>query len=172
MPFTTALWILTWAAIVLLLFCLAAVLREVKILRSQVEAFGWQAVPVQPTDTVELPARVTGGRRRLVLAANTGCPMCQMLAHHLAENAGRFDERPVLLTYEGVDAWEHLPAGLDVVSDDVAWKAVAHLSPPVVMLVEADGSVAQLSMPTSLDELENNLAAWHLVPAVRTHEEL
>ncbi|MGO4957796.1 hypothetical protein ACTQ49_11120 [Luteococcus sp. Sow4_B9] len=163
MSTTAALWVLTWGVILFLFFALAAVMREVKLLRGQLETMGWQQVtPVAPDD-IRLPAAFgsTEGRR-LVLAATSGCPLCQMLAHELAERADEFAVRPALLTYEGGDAWSHLPVGLQIITDDDAWKQVAHLSPPVLLCVQPDGRVEDLAMPTTSNELEQTLAAWKL----------
>lgn len=162
---TAALWVLTWAVMLFLFFALGAVLREVRVLRGQVETLGWQQVrPTAPED-LRMPSGLTADQPRLVLAATSGCPLCQMFAHELAERADVFAIRPALLTYEGPDAWSHLPAGLQIVSDDAAWQQVAHLSPPVLLLVDPDGTVARMAMPTTLEDFDQTLAGWQLAPA-------
>lgn len=67
-----ALLVLTWAAMVVLFLGLGAVLREVRLLRARVDSGAASGERVDIT----LPPAVTGGRAGLVLAVDSGCPLC------------------------------------------------------------------------------------------------
>ncbi|MBP2474639.1 hypothetical protein JOF53_003511 [Crossiella equi] len=140
-----ALLLLAWAAIVVLYLALAAVLREVRQLRRQLTAgqvSGAAADVFLPPDFL---ARLGGART--VLVADSGCPLCQLAAAELARRA----DRPVLLTYE--ESWPGLPGTVELVTDREAWQALAHLNPPMVLTVTADGRVAALDLPTSVSDV-------------------
>src|SRR5687768_14802628 len=135
MSATLSLVILSWIAIVILYLALAAVLREVRMLRRQFdERAATTAAPpaelVLPTSFVKRIA-VPGGERT-VLVADAGCPLCRHAAAMLADMATP-DFRPVLLTYEQPEKWSSLPDTVELVQDRDAWSSLAHLSPPVIL---------------------------------------
>ncbi len=148
-----AVQILTWAAIVVLYLGLAAVLREVKLLRGQLAADAASG----GLPSVRLPASVVGGRRRIVAAVDSSCPLCLVVADQLATTTG---VRPVVLTYEAPERWSEAADRLDVVRDEQAWSAIAHLSPPVLMLVDADGAVERLDLPANERDVERAVRTW------------
>ncbi|MFD7660045.1 hypothetical protein ACFV4N_39220 [Actinosynnema sp. NPDC059797] len=140
----TAFLVVTWVAIVVLFLGLAAVLREVRLLRAAVarDPAGFSAAQ---------PDVVLGERfaNRVVLAADSGCPLCVAVARRLTD--------AVLLTHEPPGAWD---TRLDVVSDREAWRSVSHLAPPVLMRVDATGRVARLALPVREEQVDEVLDEW------------
>ncbi|QFZ21258.1 hypothetical protein [Saccharothrix syringae] len=140
----TAFLVITWAAIVVLFLGLAAVLREVRLLRAAVarDPRGFSAAQ---------PDVVLGERfaNRVVLAADSGCPLCLAVSRRLTD--------AVLLTHERPEVWD---TPLDVVSDREAWRAVSHLAPPVLMRVDATGRVARLVLPVREEQVDEVLDEW------------
>jgi hypothetical protein len=153
-----AILIVTWATIVVLYLGLAAVLREVRLLRDRVGADAAAGGQI----SIRLPAAVTRGHRRVVAAVDSGCPLCRVVARRLAAITA---VRPVLLTFEPVDQWSGVDDRLDVVRDDRAWSAIAHLSTPVLMLVDGDGAVERLVLPASERDILPTLASWGVLTA-------
>jgi hypothetical protein len=151
---STALTVLTWAAILLLFFGLAAVLREVRLLRGMVtrSTDGFVAVP---PDLV-LGPRFAGGGGRIVAAVDSGCPLCLTVVERLAG----LGAEATLLTHEPRTTWAELAHGLPVVSDGEAWRAVSHLSPPVLMLLDETGRVRRMLLPVRAGEVDTTLAEW------------
>ncbi|MBE8518926.1 hypothetical protein ILP97_15610 [Amycolatopsis sp. H6(2020)] len=148
---STAFAVLTWAAIILLFFGLAAVLREVRLLRGTVtrSADGFVAAP---PDLVLSP-RFAG---RIVAAVDSGCPLCLTVVERLAG----LGAEATLLTHEPPATWAELAHGLPVVSDGEAWRSVSHLSPPVLMLLDGTGRVRRMLLPVRASEVDTTLAAW------------
>lgn len=144
--------VITWAAIILLFFGLAAVLREVRLLRATVTRTtdGFTAAP---PDLV-LGARFAG--RRIVAAVDSGCPLCLTVTERLA----RLGADATLLTHEPLTTWTDLACGLPVISDGEAWRSVSHLSPPVLMLLDEAGRVRRLVLPVRAGEVDTTLAGW------------
>ena len=160
---TVALWALTWVAIVVLYLCFSAVLREVRLLRGQVMRLQEQVSTMPATsDEAELPSvpGLADGRRRVVLVAESGCPLCRMLLAHLSDLAPGLAARPAVLTYQSAQDWDQVPAGVDFIRDDRAWSALAHLQPPVVLLVDTDGQLLDLVLPVNEAEVDRALARW------------
>jgi hypothetical protein len=147
--------VITWAAIVLLFFGLAAVLRELRLLRGLVtrSADGFAAAP---PDLSLGGSFADGHGERIVLAATSGCPLCVAVAKRLADRA----TGAVLLTYEPPEAWHRLAQRLEVLRDHDAWHAVAHLSPPVLMLVDGSGRVRRMLLPVREGEVDSVLDEW------------
>ncbi|MEU6024987.1 hypothetical protein ACGFIK_09825 [Micromonospora sp. NPDC048871] len=149
---SVALTILNWTAILILFLAVGALLREIRMLRALVvrEVSYSSAGP-----DVVMGATVTGGSDRIVVASDTGCPLCGAVTARLAELSAAAGVRPVLLTYEEVEQW---PAPIrqefDVVSDRDEWQKIAHLSPPVLMAVRADGQVVDLALPVDVGSAE------------------
>lgn len=170
--------VITWVAIVVLYLGLAAVLREVKMLRAQVTrmavvtADGDQAVPsggTQSAPSMSMPAVPRDGQPAVVLAADSSCPLCRMTIGRMAELADQLPEQPVLLTYETPEQWGPLPPVLRVVRDEDAWSQIAHMSPPVLLQVDGRGRVQDLALPAREDDVDATLSSWgiQLTPPTR-----
>lgn len=149
-----ALTILSWIAIVVLYLGLAAVQREVRMLRRQLAES--RTTTGDGLDNLRLPQAflsriVLPDRSRTVLVADSGCPLCRAAAVMLAEPTGQ-DVRPVLLTYESPEKWADLSDSIDIVRDREVWSELAHLSPPVLLEVNHRGRIESLVLPvTELD---------------------
>lgn len=156
-----ALHIVTWVAIVVLFLGLGAVLREVRFLRDRVGA----AAATGGLTSLRLPPSLTGGHRRIVVAVDSGCPLCLGVVDRLATLAEGAPTRPVLLTYEPTEQWAAVAGRLDVVRDDQAWSTVAHLSTPILMLVDGAGVVERLVLPTHERDVNQSLESWGVQPA-------
>ncbi|WP_426510164.1 hypothetical protein ACPPVO_05455 [Dactylosporangium sp. McL0621] len=155
----TALLLLTWLAIALLFLALGATVRSLRLLRARVDR---HATEFAATRTA---MRIAGtGTARIVLAADSGCPLCGAVAERLSRLADRLPAPLSLMTYEQADAWagridtDRLP----VVSDPVSWQEIAHLSPPVLLLVAADGEVQRLFLPVDVAGVDRVLNEWSL----------
>jgi hypothetical protein len=146
--------ILIWAAIIVLFCGFAAVLREVRLLRGIVmrDAKGFTATPPEIT----LGPGFADGRARIVLAVDSGCPLCVAAAGRLSERA----PGATVLTHENAATWEGLASGLEVVSDRESWRAIAHLATPILMQVGGAGRVSGLVLPTRLSEVDDALTGW------------
>ncbi|MFB9683643.1 hypothetical protein [Amycolatopsis plumensis] len=151
MTASTALTILTWAAIILLFFGLAAVLREVRLLRATITR-STDGFVAAPPDLV-LGPRFAG---RIVAAVDSGCPLCLAVAERLAG----LGADATLLTHEPRTTWADLARGLPVVSDAEAWRAVSHLAPPVLMLLDGTGRVRRMLLPVRAAEVDTAVAGW------------
>ncbi|MFJ3955825.1 hypothetical protein ACIPXV_38300 [Streptomyces libani] len=165
MSATLAMVILSWIAIVILYLALAALLREVRMLRRQVNE---RAATGAASAELQLPASFVAriaepGRERTVLVADAGCPLCRYAAAVLAE-AATSEFRPVLLTYEPPEKWSALPETVQLVQDGDAWSSLAHLSPPVLLTVGADGTVGSLHLPSSEHDIAAVLAVTSSAP--------
>jgi hypothetical protein len=150
-----ALFIVTWAAIVLLFFGLAAVMREVRLLRGIAvrDPDGFTAAP--PDLTLGGPF-AGGGGSRAVLAVDSGCSLCLAITERLA----RREAQVTLLTHEPPAVWQGVAGELPIVSDRELWRSVAHLSPPVLMLVDGSGRVRKLLLPVREQEVDRVLEQW------------
>lgn len=147
--------ILTWAAIVALFLGLVAVLREVRLLRGLVARNRDGFVTVPPD--VSLGERFAGGGgSRIVLAADSGCPLCVAAAGRLA----RLAPGAVLLTHEPRAVWEGVASRLRVETDRESWRSISHLSTPVLMLVDAAGRVRELVLPVREEEVDRVVGEW------------
>jgi len=155
---TLAMWIVTWVAIVVLFLAVGAVLREVRLLRILITR---DAGFSSATPDLRLDPGVVEGRDNIVLASDSGCPLCAAVASRLAARAVEDGARPVLLTYEDPTTWpDEIREVFTVVSDQSAWQKIAHLSPPVLMAVAADGAVRQLGLPVDEGSAEQMLDKW------------
>ena len=146
--------VLVWLAIVVLFCALAAVMREVRLLRGMVMPDGKGFSATRPEIT--LGPGFADGRTRIVLATDTGCPLCVAAAERL----GRRAPGATLLTHEDIAAWDGLAAGLDIVRDQESWRAISHLASPVLMRVDGAGQVDKLVLPTRLSEVDELLTEW------------
>jgi hypothetical protein len=146
--------ILVWVAIVVLFCALAAVMREVRLLRGIVLRDGKGFTAAHPEIT--LGPGFADGRTRIVLAVDTGCPLCVAATERLA----RLAPGATVLTHEDVAAWEGLANGLAVVRDRESWRAISHLASPVLMRVDGAGRVGELVLPTRVSEVDEMLTEW------------
>lgn len=146
--------VLTWAAILLLFLGLAAVLREVRLLRGMVARTtdGFVAVPPD----LDLGPRFAGDGGRIVAAVDSGCPLCLTVVERLAG----LGADATLLTHESPAVWADLAHGLPVIGDGEAWRSVAHLAPPVLMLLDGTGRVRRMLLPVRAGEVDTTLAEW------------
>src|SRR4051812_38187025 len=99
---TLAMWIVTWAAIAVLFLAVGAVLREVRLLRALITRDAGFAATAPD---LRLDPGVVQGRDNIVLASDSGCPLCAAVASRLAARAVAEGARPVLLTYEEPTTW-------------------------------------------------------------------
>lgn len=168
MSVTLALWILTWVAIVIVYLGLSAVLREVRLLRGQVSRLQQQVsgaaalAPITTPTTPAMPA-LASQTARVVLVAESGCPLCRILLARLEERSADLRARPGLLSYETAENWDDALAGVDLIRDEQAWSTLAYLQPPVLLLVEPDGELRDLVLPVNAAELDSALTRWDLV---------
>jgi hypothetical protein len=146
--------ILVWLAIIVLFCALAAVLREVRLLRGIVmrDPKGFTTTPPEIT----LSPRFADGRTKVVLAADTGCPLCVAATERLRDRA----PGAMVLTHEDAAAWHGLAGGLEVVSDRESWRAISHLASPVLMRVDGAGRVGALVLPTRVSEVDEMVTEW------------
>src|SRR5690349_17498767 len=140
--------ILVWVAIVVLFCALASVMREVRLLRGMVLRGEKGFVAAGPD--VVLGERFADGRTRIVLAVDSGCPLCVAATERLSRRA----PGATVLTHEDAATWEGLATGLTVVSDRDSWRAISHLSTPVLMRVDGTGRVGKLVLPTRVSEVD------------------
>jgi hypothetical protein len=140
--------IVTWVAIIVLFCALAAVMREVRLLRGIVMRNPDGYAAARPD--IELGSRFAN---RIVLAADTGCPLCVASVERLPANA-------VLLTHEPAEAWASIAGELEIICDREAWRAISHLSTPVLMLVNGSGRVGKLVLPVRVEEVDDNVTEW------------
>ncbi|WP_410616595.1 hypothetical protein [Amycolatopsis sp. lyj-109] len=143
--------VLTWAAIILLFFGLAAVLREVRLLRATVTR-GGDGFVAAPPDLVLGPRFAD----RIVAAVDSGCPLCLTVVERLAG----LGAEATLLTHEPSTTWAESAHGLPVISDGEVWRSVSHLSPPVLMLLDGTGRVRRMLLPVRVAEVDTALAGW------------
>lgn len=163
---TTALWVLTWIAIVVLYLCLAAVLREVRLLRSQVARL--QASPSGENDAEALPTSLTEDGNGIVLVADSSCPLCRLSLARLGELSEQLPARPVVLTHEAPDQWDEVPAGVRLVRDERAWSSVAHMAPPVLLRLAPDGTVLDTVLPVNERDIDSAVLRWTATTASAT----
>lgn len=147
--------IATWAAMIVLYFGLAATLRKVKVLEAELAGIRAGGAAKASGISIKLP----GYEGRLVLAADSACPSCFVTVKAL--DTLELGVKPVLLTYEEPSTWD--APSLEIRQDTQAWRAVAHLSPPVLLSVDESGQVAQLALPTHPDDVIRAVAAWGML---------
>ncbi|MCP3802562.1 hypothetical protein NLX83_25145 [Allokutzneria sp. A3M-2-11 16] len=142
-----AFYLITWAAIIVLFLGLVATLREVRLLRAVVMRDPDGFAAAQP-DVVLGGVFADGTSRPIVAAVDSGCPLCRVVVDELAQRA----PHAKLLTHESPSVWSG--AGLEIISDREAWRAVSHLSPPVLMHVDGGGAVRRMTLPVRVEELD------------------
>jgi hypothetical protein len=159
---STAVTVITWGAMVVLYLGLAATLHRVRTLSAELAALRTGGHVKATGVDLRLPA-LAG---RLVVAADTGCPACRMAVETLAALAPELSRVPTLLTYEPPEAWlagmPEAAGRLEIRQDPESWRVLAHLMPPLLLSVDADGRVTELALPSAPDDLPRILAAWGL----------
>jgi hypothetical protein len=166
--------VLTWAAIVVLFLGLGAVLREVRLLRGLVTRDPDGFTAARPDLSLGRSFAVTldgsagdgsagdgsaadgAATRRMVVAADTGCGLCVAVVRRLARRGAA----ATLLTHEPAEVWADLAGSLPVISDREAWRAISHLSPPVLMQVDTAGMVHKLLLPVREEQVDSVAAEW------------
>jgi hypothetical protein len=146
--------IVIWLAIIALFCALAAVVREVRLLRGIAMRDGKGFTATRPEIT--LGPEFADGRTSIVLAVDSGCPLCVAATERLNQRA----PGATVLTHEDTAAWDGLAAGLAVVCDRESWRAVSHLAPPVLMRVDGTGRVDKLVLPTRVSEVDEMVTEW------------
>jgi hypothetical protein len=159
---TAALMVITWVALGVLYFGLAAVLREVRQLRTELVALRADIPQANRPDLVVPALAAEAGTTAIALVAESSCPPCVAAAAELSRMAARLPAQPRLLTYESPATWASLADGLAVVQDRPAWSQLSHLSPPLLLLVDADGSVRELALLVDDRSLGRTLWSWGL----------
>ncbi|MEQ4302464.1 hypothetical protein ABNF97_13895 [Plantactinospora sp. B6F1] len=150
--------VLTWVALFVLYLGLAATLHRVNRLGVELAAIRADGGARASGVRLALPALATDPGRTVVLAADSTCSACQGAAAELGERA----PSSLLLTYEPPEEWHGTP--LTVRQDPESWQRLAHLSPPVLMTVDATGQVVELALPTQPGDVTAALTAWGMVP--------
>lgn len=157
MSATAALWVVNWVAMGLLLLAIGAVYRDVRLLRAAVVADGYSA----EADEVTFSSAITAGRDVVVIAADTGCPLCHAAAQAAVRLAQRGADPAVLLTHEPAAAWPAaIRQGVRVVTDVEEWQKIAHFSTPILLRVSADGRVREHYLPQDERRTDAQLARW------------
>jgi hypothetical protein len=151
---TIAYNVLIWLVIIALFCGYAALLREVRLLRGIVVRDPKGFTSTAPD--IHLGPGFADGRTRIVLAVDTGCPLCVAATQRLGEQA----PGSTVLTHEDTARWAGLADGLDVVRDSESWRAIAHLSTPVLMRVAGDGRVTALVLPTRVSDVDETVTGW------------
>jgi hypothetical protein len=162
MPTGLAFSVVTWVALVILYLGLAATLHRVRLLSAELAALRVTGNARAGGIDIELPALADpeAPAARLVVAADTGCPACHMTVDGLVALAPQLATVPILLTWEQPEVWQDAVGHLDIRRDPGSWRAVAHLSPPILLTIDPQGRVTDLALPTSPDDLPRTLAAW------------
>jgi hypothetical protein len=148
---TVAFALSTWVAIVVLFLGLGAVLRELRLLR------GGEGFAAERPD-------LSLGRSfptAMVVAADTGCGLCVAVVRRLALAGAQ----AAVLTHEPAEAWADLAGDLPLITDRESWRAVGHLSPPVLLRVDAAGRVLDLTLPVREEQAEQVAAEWGALAA-------
>ncbi|SNS63067.1 hypothetical protein SAMN05421812_101186 [Asanoa hainanensis] len=150
--------IVTWVALLLLLAALGSVVRDLRLLRGQVDQSAAQFAATRVA--LRMP-NLAGVGTRIVLAGESGCPLCVAAALRAAGVSAAAQVPVTLLTHEAADSWADVPTGaLSVVSDPESWQVIGHLSPPVLLLLSAEGDVQRLVLPVDTAEVDRVLSEW------------
>jgi hypothetical protein len=157
--------IVTWAAILILFLAVGAVLREVRLLRATM--LGNSSGFADATPRIRFDRlREAAPEARIVLAVNSDCQLCIAAADLVAERVADLPAPAVLLTLEPSPSWlDRLGDRLQVITDRDEWRVMGHLTPPVLMRLDADGNVLDLVLPVNLGQVEQVLRQWSLMIA-------
>jgi hypothetical protein len=153
---TTAVLVVLAVAVVLLWLGLVRLAYEVRQLRRLTLE---QARDAEEEAEVRLPSDEPRLLGRTVLAVSSSCDTCWTA---LAEARARADAAElVVLTYQDPEVFAEAAGALPVVRSRDAWRAVSHLSPPVLLRVEQDGRVTDVALPVTEGDVTDVLARWH-----------
>jgi hypothetical protein len=153
----------TWVALLIVYLGLAATLRKVHYLEAEVRSLrsgDGQARPIGVDLRLPGLAEQNAPKARLVVAVDSRCPSCHLTIEALAEMAPTLVEQPILLTYEPPDTWAHAAQGLRIRRDPESWRALAHLSPPVLMSVDGEGTVTDLVLVSDPTQITRAVITW------------
>jgi len=101
---------------------------------------------------------------RVVLAGDSTCQTCLDVAEALPRHPRAADV--ALLTHEPAAAWpDRITGALQVVTDHGAWRQIAHLNPPILMLVARGGRVDRLALPVSAADAAATIGSFLGSPA-------
>ncbi len=157
---TAAFAVITWVALVILYFGLAAVLREVRQLRSELTTLKVGAPAITAVDVTWPALAADPGQTAVVLVGDSACPPCLEAAAELGRLAPRLPARPKLLTYESPATWQSTADRLAIVQDRDAWANLAHLTPPLLLLVDAHGHIRELALLADGRGVRRTLGSW------------
>jgi hypothetical protein len=155
---TLALFIITWSVMLLLYLGLARVLYDLHGLRRRVERLSAQSAPAASSLPLELPTGTFGGVD-VLLAVESSCPRCWMVAEWIIENAST--RQAALLTYEDPTVWSPFSDRIRIIQSESAWASITHLSPPVLLRLDPAGSaVTDIFLPVGESDLRTTLDLW------------
>jgi len=164
----------TWAALLIVYLGLAATLRRVRFLEAELRSLrsGGQVKPIgidlrlpalaEAEPEAEPEAEAGAPKSRLVVAVDSGCASCHQTVEALVEIAPTLREAPILLTYETPDTWGYAAQHLRIRRDPLSWRVLAHLSPPVLMTVDGEGTVTDLVLVSHPTQVTRAAATWGL----------
>ncbi len=135
--------IVTWIALIIVYLGLAATLRRVNQLRAELASLRASG---RGGAQLRLP-----GYSGIVLAADSACDACHLAVTELSSKS----PSSTLLCHE---PWEGTTLRVRV--DPEAWRRLAHLSPPVLMAVDANGQVTDIALPTNPGDVARVLKSW------------
>lgn len=155
---TLALFIITWAVMVLLYLGLARVLFEVNGLRRRVDRLAAQSFTSTASHPIVLSDDVFAGVD-VILVAESSCPRCWAVLEYLVEHGSA--HQLALLTYEEPTAWSPWSDRIRIIRSASDWASMAHLSPPVLLRLDRGGAVADIALPVGESDLKKTLDLWH-----------
>jgi len=155
----------TWVALLIVYLGLAATLRKVHYLEAEVRTMrsGGQVRPIGVDlrlPGLAAPATPDAPGATLVVAVDSGCASCRLAVEELAEIAPTLREQPILLTYETPDTWGFAAQSLRIRRDPESWRALAHLSPPILMTVDGEGTVTDLILVSQPNQVTRAAITW------------
>lgn len=152
----------TWVALLIVYLGLAATLRRVHFLEAELRSLrpGGQVKPIGVDLRLPGMAAPDAPEARLVVAVDSGCASCHLTVEALVEIAPTLREEPILLTYEAPDTWGYAASSLRIRRDPQMWRALAHLSPPILMTVDREGTVTDLVLVSHPTQVNRAAITW------------
>ena len=159
--------IATWVALLIVYLGFAATLRRVRFLEAELRSLRSGdkrniGIDLRLSGLAEPEAEAGAPRPRLVVAVDSGCASCHRTVEELIEIAPTLREAPILLTYETPDTWGYAAKHLRIRRDPQSWRALAHLSPPILMTVDGEGTVTDLVLVSHPTQVTRAAATWGL----------
>jgi hypothetical protein len=155
MSLTIAFGIVTWVALILLYLALVRVFYELRSTREQLAAAlrtsGGQ-------DRIQFPPDWRTTDPSIVLAVDSTCEACWAAIEEAANTTET--ARPTLLTHEPAERWASVDEKFTIREDTAAWAAVAHLSSPIMLRLDPNGSVDELVLPTRPGDVRDAILRW------------